>query len=64
MDTQRKFQKGDTICALKDIHQEDTKGEDIPDGGEIRNGGKISLKWMGRVRKKISGFRIPRNSNI
>lgn len=44
MDTQRKFQKGDTICDLKDIHQKDTKEEDILDGGETRSWGKISLK--------------------
>lgn len=37
MDTQRQFQKGHTICALKDIQKKDTKGEDITDGEETRN---------------------------
>lgn len=36
--------KKDTICALKDTHQKDKKGKDIPGGGETRSQGKISLE--------------------
>lgn len=70
MDTQRQFQKGNTMCALKGTHQKDKKWKDIPGGGETRSKGrswrkvcKISLRWVNREKKK-SGFRTPRNTNI
>lgn len=30
MDSQKQFQKGDTICTLKGVHKKDKKGNDIP----------------------------------
>ena len=60
MDTQRQFQKGNTMCALEGTHQKDKKWKDIPGGGETRSRGgswrkvcKISFRWMNRGKKKI-----------
>lgn len=56
-DTQRQFQKGDTMCALKDTHQKDKKRKDIPGGGETRSRGrswrkvgKICFRWVSREK--------------
>lgn len=48
MDTQRQFQKGDTMCALKGTHQKDKKGKNIPGGGETRSRGQ-SWRKVGKI---------------
>lgn len=60
MDTQRQFQKGNTMCALEGTHQKDKKWKDIPGGGETRSRGgswrkvcQISFRWMNRGKKNL-----------